>query len=348
MVHSFYINLPIGGVSAAIITWFFTTPPAAKPAPASAKEKLLQMDLPGTFTIMAATICYILALQWAGVSKAWSDSEIIGLLVGFGLLLIVFIGIEWYSEERALIPFRMLKDRNIAVACAYVLFITGPMFVMIYYLPIYFQSIKGVSASESGVHNVPLILSVSLMTIVAGALISIYGHFVYLMILGAVLATIGSGLIYTFEIDTGADKWIGYQVLCGIGVGIGVQLSIIVNQGSVHPSDIPSISAITLFVQTIGGALWVSAAQSAFTNRLVQKLPEYAPGVDPALVVATGATDLRSVFTAEQLPGILEAYMSGIKVAFLLPVALGGVAAIVSLFAKWTSLKGKVNPMSAA
>jgi hypothetical protein len=302
------------------------------------------MDLPGTFVIMAAVICYLLALQWGGVTKSWKDSTVIGTLVGFALLVIVFIGIEWYSGERALIPFRILKNRNVAVASAYVLFVVGPMFIMIYYLPIYFQSIKNVSASDSGVRNIPLILSVSLLTILSGGLITVFGQFGYLMIIAAVIETIGSGLIYMFEIDTSSGKWIGYQIVCGVGIGLGCQISIIVNQGIVDPSDLASVSAITLFLQTIGGAFWVSAAQSAFTNRLVQRLPVYAPGVNPALVVATGATNLRDVFPADQLDGILHAYMDGLKLTFLLAIVLGGVAVIVSLFPKWVSLKGKVTP----
>src|ERR1700712_3448961 len=92
----FYINLPIGGVSAAIILFFFTTPSQAVPTQASLKEKVLQMDLPGTFVIRAAIVCYILALQWAGQSKSWGSSDVIGTLVGFVLILAVFIAIEWY------------------------------------------------------------------------------------------------------------------------------------------------------------------------------------------------------------------------------------------------------------
>jgi hypothetical protein len=76
----------------------------------------------------------------------------------------------------------------------------------------------------------------------------------------------------------------------------------------------------------------------------MKKLPIYAPDVSPALVVATGATDLRKVFTAAQLPGILQAYMDGLKVAFILAIALGGFCCIISFFPKWKSLKGKVQP----
>ncbi|RAO70455.1 uncharacterized protein BHQ10_006467 [Talaromyces amestolkiae] len=340
----FYINLPIGGLSAAIILFFFQTPSTAKPVDAPLKEKLLQMDPLGTTLIIGATICYLLAMQWAGVSKAWSDSEVVGLLVGFGLMVIAFIFVQVYSGERALVPRRIIKDRTIALGCAYVLFVIGPMFIMIYYLPIYFQSIKDVSASQSGVRNVPFILSSSLGAIMSGLLITAFGQYGYLMILAVVIETIGAGLIYTFDIGTGHSKWIGYQVICGFGAGLGSQIAIIVNQALVDSSDVSNVTAVTLFFQTIGGALWISGAQAGFTNTLMKKLPIYAPDVNPALVVATGATDLRKVFTADQLPGILLAYMDGLKVAFIFAIALGGFCCIISVFPKWKSLKGKVQP----
>ncbi|OXV11059.1 hypothetical protein Egran_01180 [Elaphomyces granulatus] len=344
----FYINLPVGGVSAAIIFFSFTTPPAAQPVKANLKEKFLQMDIPGTFTIMAAVVCYLLALQWGGVTKSWGDSQVVGTLVGFVLLLILFVIIEWWAGERALIPGRLLKQRNLLVSGIYVMFVVGPMFVMIYYLPIYFQSIKGVSAAQSGIRNVPLVVSVGLSTIISGVLITVYGHFGYLMVLAAVFELIGSGLIYTFEIDTSNGRWIGYQILAGIGMGLGIQIPIIVNQASVAPSDLASASAITLFLQTIGGAFWVSAGQAAFVNRLSQRLPETAPTVNPQQVIATGATELRHVFTPEQIPGILDAYMAGLTLTFLLCIVLAAVTLVVSAFPKWVSLKGKAVTGGAA
>jgi len=343
----FYINLPVGGLSALIIMFFFTTPPAAQPVKASAKEKLLQMDIPGTFTIMAAVVCYVLALQWGGVTKSWSDSQVVGTLVGFILFIILFIIIEWWTGERALIPSRLLKQRNILVSGIYVFFVVGPMFVLIYYLPIYFQSIKGVSASDSGIRNVPFVVAVGLFTIISGVLITVYGQFAYLMVIAAVIEIIGSGLIYTFEIDTSNGRWIGYQIVDGVGMGLGIQIPIIVNQASVAPSDLASASAITLFLQTIGGAFWVAAGQAAFVNRLAQRLPETAPTLNPQQVIATGATELRRVFP-DQITGILEAYMDGLKLTFLLCIVLAGVSVIVSAFPKWVSLKGKVLPPGAA
>lgn len=95
--------------------------------------------------------------------------------------------------------------------------------------------------------------------------------------------------------------------------------------------------------QTIGGAFFVSAGQTAFTNRLLTRIPVTAPGVSPELVVATGAAQLRSVFSKEDIPGILVAYMDGLKVAFALAVALAGVTLPIAVFSRWQSIKPKIG-----
>ena len=156
----FYINLPIGGVSAVIILIFFTAPKAAKPQPAPFKEKILQLDLGGAFILMAAVVCLILALQWGGTTKPWSDPDVIGTLVGFFVIIAVFIVNEWWMDERALMVPRLMKQKTLALMSSYTLFNAASFFVLIYYLPIYFQSIDGVSASQSGVRNLPLILGI--------------------------------------------------------------------------------------------------------------------------------------------------------------------------------------------
>lgn len=344
----FYINLPIGGLSAAIIFLFFTAPAAARPQKASMKEKLLQMDLPGSFTIMGAVVCYLLAMQWGGTSRSWSDGSVIGTLVTFGVLMIVFCGIEWYSGDYGLLQLRFLKQRTIATLSAFVFFLAGAFFIMIYYLPIYFQSTQNVSASRSGVNNLPLVLGASLFTITSGILITVFGHYIPLMIVGSALATVGAGLIYTLESDSGSDKWIGYQALAGIGLGLIFQIPIIVNQSLVTPSDLSSITAQTLFFQTIGGAFFISAAQAAFTNTLLGRVTTSAPTADPMLVIATGASELREVFNEEQIGGVVTAYMAGLKVSFAIAIATAGCCFLLAFAPKWDNLKGKVKPGAGA
>lgn len=344
----FYINLPIGGAAGAIILLTFTAPAAARPHPATPREKVLQMDVAGTATIMGAVICYLLALQWGGVTKPWSDGSVVGTLVAFGVLLILFVLIQWYQGDRALIPFRLLNDRNIAANCAYIFFLAGSFFVLLYILPIYFQSVKGTSAGSSGVRNLPLVFGASLFTILCGVIITVTGIYVPIMIVGAAITTIGCGLLYLLDLHSDSAAWIGYQIVAGIGVGLAVQIAVIANQGLVKISDLSTVSSITLFSQTIGGAFFVSASQTAFENKVRAKIPSTAPGVDPQLVIATGATQLRKVFSKADLPGVLEAYMDGIRVTFALAIALGGASLLVSLVPKWINIKGRLPTTAGA
>ena len=117
---SFYINLPLGAVSAAVILFTFTTPAISRNEDdhnASWSEKLRQMDLFGTFTILAAVTCLLLPLLWGGVSKSWKSADVIGTFVGFGLITIVFVVIEYLQGERALLVPRIMKKRVVYVGC---------------------------------------------------------------------------------------------------------------------------------------------------------------------------------------------------------------------------------------
>jgi hypothetical protein len=344
----FYINLPIGGASAAIILFFFQTPPNAIPAKASMKEKFLQMDLPGAFVIMGAIICYILALQWGGQKKAWNDSSVIGCLVGFVLITALFVVVEYYQGERAMVVGRILKKRNIWVGMSFIFFLAGGFFLLLYYLPIYFQVVSGVTASQSGIRNLPLILGNTIASIISGSLISLYGHFVPFLIAGSALGTVGAGLIYTLSTTSSSSAWIGYQALTGLGMGLAIQVPIIAGQASVDPSDLSSVTAMILFTQTIGGAFFVSAGEVAFSNILVARLPSRAPSVDPAAVVSAGVTQIRAVFAADAVPGIIMAYMDGLKVTYALSIASVGLAVVLSMMARWDNLKGKVQMGGAA
>jgi hypothetical protein len=95
--------------------------------------------------------------------------------------------------------------------------------------------------------------------------------------------------------------------------------------------------------ETLGGAFLVAAAQSGFVNQLLRKLATTAAGVDPALVVTTGATDLHRVFSGDQLSGVLIAYMAGIKVAFAIMVAAVGLSVPISLLSKWEKINQQTS-----
>lgn len=126
---SFYINLPIGGLAAAIVALVFRTPDKAKPTKASWQEKIRQLDLSGIFFLISALICFILALQWGGTTKPWKSSGVIGTLVGFGVLLICFVINEWYLGERSMFPPHLLKQKTLIFLCLFTTVFAGCFFV---------------------------------------------------------------------------------------------------------------------------------------------------------------------------------------------------------------------------
>jgi hypothetical protein len=101
-------------------------------------------------------------------------------------------------------------------------------------------------------------------------------------------------------------------------------------------------SNVHLVSQTIGGAFLVSAAESAFVNMLISKLQVNAPSIDPYAVIAAGATGLRAAFSDGDLPAIVTSYMEALRITYIIATACAGLAFLVALFAKWTSIKGRV------
>ncbi|KAI3316472.1 major facilitator superfamily domain-containing protein [Xylariaceae sp. AK1471] len=325
----FYINLPIGGLSFFIILLLFQAPASAKPKTAPLIEKLLQLDLGGTSILLGSLISFLLALQYGGQLYPWTSARVIGLLAGSAALLVIFGLWEYWQDERAMMPPRLMRMRTMFVTGMVNLFLAGSYLVVVYFLPVYFQSIQGTSPIESSVRNLPLILSVIIGTISAGVFVTATGVAAPLLLGSAAVATIGVGLCYTLDMNTTQPHWIGVQVLAGFPLGIGFQLPVIIAQASAPPADISPATTMQLFFQLVGGALFVTAGESAFVNRVLTILPSTAPTVPPELVIATGAGALRQTFSPDVLDGILLAYIGGIKAAFAIAIVGAGVSLLI-------------------
>ncbi|KAF5638087.1 major facilitator (MFS1) transporter [Fusarium sp. NRRL 52700] len=337
----FYINLPIGGLAILVILLTFKTPAGVKVVDATLKEKLLQMDFIGTALVMGASLSLLLALQYGGVTHAWNSSVVIGLLVGFVLIIIALIGVELWLGERAMLTPRLIRQRTVWVNAIWSFFFAGSYFITLYYLPIYFQSIDNQSPIGSGVRNIPLIALFSVATFASGKAITKTGTAAPYLVISSIIVTIASGLLYTLDIGTSTGKWVGYQILAGFGYGIGLQVPVVISQAFAAPSDMAPVTSIIIFSRTIGGTFLITAAQSGFINQIIHKLSNTAPTVDPALVTETGATTLRQNFSGAELNGILHSYAWGIKVAFAITTASCGITVIASLFTKWTNVHHK-------
>lgn len=112
----------------------------------------------------------LMALEWGGSQYSWKSATIIGLFCGAAVMSIVFLSWEYYAGVDAMIPFSMVKLRVIWSSCLVIWVLFGAMMVYSYYLPIYFQAVRGASPMKSGVDILPLILSQVVGSILSGGL----------------------------------------------------------------------------------------------------------------------------------------------------------------------------------
>jgi hypothetical protein len=196
--------------------------------------------------------------------------------------------------------------------------------------------------------NLPMIITVVVVSILAGGLVTACGYYTPFMIASSIIMTIGAGLLTTLETDSNHSKWIGYQAIFGIGLGLGMQQPMIVAQAALKPADVPSGTAIVLFAQTLGGAIFVSVGQNVFQNQLLQNFAKYAPDQDAAKLISAGATMLRSVVSGGDLHQVLVAYNAAITQTFYVAVAMGALSLVGPIFVEWISVKGKKMEMTPA
>ncbi|KAJ5390556.1 major facilitator superfamily domain-containing protein [Penicillium cataractarum] len=339
----FYINLPIGGLSILVILFFLRLPVTNEWAGKPILERIRQLDLIGASLLIPAIVCLLLALQWGGNKYAWNNSRIIGLFVGFGLLAILFAISQLWIGEKATLPPPILKQRTVLSSCLFALFFGGAFFLLVYYVPIFFQSVEGSSAMKSGIQLLPMMLATVVSSVVVGGLITAAGYYTPFLIVSAAIAAIGTGLITLYDIDISSGKWIGYQIVVGAGVGAGFQVPMTAVQTVLKPEDIPIGTAAVMFFQTLGGALFIAVGQSVFQNGLISGIVKYAPDVAPKAIIGAGATEMRHVLSElgqlSQLDGVIKAYMSGLRDAYRVSLALAVVAFVASLFLEWKSVK---------
>lgn len=216
------------------------------------KQKLQKLDFVGTAVFIPAVICLLLALQWGGSQYAWSNWRIIVLFVFFGVLIIAFLGVQHWKQEDGTVPPRIFFQRSVCSGSWFAACLGASFFTLVYYIPIWFQAIKGTSATQSGIDNLPLILGVTVFSIVSGVGTTILGYYTPWIYASTILMSVGAGLITTFRVHTAHPEWIGYQAIAGAGFGMGIQNPLIAVQTVLPLKDVPVGTATIMFSQTLG------------------------------------------------------------------------------------------------
>ncbi|TVY14747.1 Efflux pump aflT, partial [Lachnellula arida] len=332
----FYINLPIGGLVMVIILFILKTPP--KKNTDTIKQQIVKLDPLGSLVFLPAIICLLLALQWGGTTYAWANARIIVLLILAGILLIIFVIIQFKSGDNATVPIRIINQRSILAGAYFSVVSQGSMMVLIYYLPIWFQAVKGVSAVQSGIHTLPLVLSLVCASILSGIITQKTGYYVGQLYASTILTSIGAGLLTTLTVDTGSGKWIGFQIIYGFGLGLGMQQAGMSAQTCLNRKDVTTGVSIMFFFQGLGGSIFVTVGQTVFSHSLVSNLGKIA-NLDTAQIVNSGATDLKALVPANMLETVLVQYNGAITNTLKVAVALSCATVVTALTMEWKSIK---------
>ncbi|PKS11468.1 hypothetical protein jhhlp_003232 [Lomentospora prolificans] len=352
----FYINLPIGGISMVAIFFILQIKRVYNPDNLSFIKRVFQLDLPGTAMFIPGIILLLLALQWGGTKYAWNSATIIGLFCGFGVMMIIFVVIQIWQGENATLPPRFFKKKDVVLAILFAVVFGAAFFPLIFYLSLYFQAIKGDSAVQAGIKLIPLLLSVVISSMLGGGLITYIGYYNVVVIPCMVLATVGAGMLTTLDVDSPLREWFGYQVLCGLGVGPGFQVGVLIIQTIMTMDDVPVATACVQFGQALGGAVFIAVAQTLFQNGLIEGITSHplpnGETINPLVFINSGASEVKDILTsmglADAIPMVLEAYMSGLRDTFYISVAGTGVAFFLALGFSWKSIKGNGGAAPAA
>jgi hypothetical protein len=340
----FYINLPIGAVTFLFLIFFFR-PPTRIADSTTILQKLAKIDLIGAVLFIPATIMFLLALQWGGNQYPWKSATIIGLFLGGGGLVAVFMGWQHFKGDNAMIPPRLITQRTIFVACFINFFAMGAVLTSVYYLPEWFQVIKAVSPTKSGVMYLPLSLSDIMSATLAGLSVTYLGYANPSILAGTALMSIGTGLFTTFRPNTGAQFWIPFQILQGFGAGMTLSMPYVATQTVLKGDDIPVGTSLVQLFQFLGGSVFLAIAQALFSNTLTGSLSKLGSlGIGKTeidQILEAGSASVRKAVTEAQLPGVLNAYNDGIVSTFYVATAAAAAAFIIALGLEWRSVKAK-------
>jgi hypothetical protein len=187
------------------------------------------------------------------------------------------------------------------------------------YLPFYFQAVKNTTAIQSGIRILPYTITSTIGGAFSGIIITATKQYWPLMFLGTLLAAVGSGLLYTLNLDSTIGNWFGYQVVAAFGYGMSVQIPLVVIQNVLEVEDIPTATAVLIFFQNFVGAITLIVAQNVFQQELQRRVGSIA-GVELSSVVEAQPSEIREHVPAEFLMRVLKAFNESISTAFIIPI----------------------------
>ncbi|CAG8587757.1 3366_t:CDS:2 [Cetraspora pellucida] len=270
---AFFINLPIGLITIIIVIFFLHLP---RPT-GSLGEKLKRIDYLGSCLIFTTVVCLLLPTNWGGDTYPWNSPQIITLYIASFIFLLILIYVETKVASEPIIPAQIFKVRTAIATFIFNLLFGMVFYSMVFYTPLYFQVMKGVSATESGLLILPLILGLVIFSAVAGLITTYTGRVREIIWIGSLISVAGAVLISIFfDISSTTGQQIGYLLLIGCGFGLVAQTTLLSLQSCVEIEYLATVTAMYNFSRIIGGIFGVAILGAIFNNVLSEGLSTYS------------------------------------------------------------------------
>jgi MFS family permease len=332
----FYVNVPFGLVTLAVVTVVLKLPKPEARGP---------LDLLGALLLAAASTCLVLLTSWGGTEYAWDSRVIVGLGAGAAAAAVLFVVAERFAAE-PLFPLRLFKDSVFNVSSLVGLVIGVALFGAAGYLPTFLQMVDGASATESGLLMLPMMGGVVGASIVSGQLISHTGRYRIYPVLGAALSAVGMWLLSRLQADTPRLHYSIWMAVLGVGIGLVMPVLVLAVQNSVRPADLGTATSASNYFRQIGGSVGAAVFGTLFAGRLTDALHRRVPAragaalpdpqsITPQLVRALPAP-LRDAY--------VRAYADAMPRIFLYLVPVLVVGLLIACFLKEKPLVSHNTP----
>lgn len=322
----FYINVPFGLVTLAVVAVVLKLPKPARRA---------RLDVLGSLLLAAASTCLVLLTSWGGTEHAWDSRVILGLAAGAAASSLLFLVAERFAVE-PLIPLRLFRDSVFNITGLVGLVIGVALFGAASYLPTYLQMVDGATATESGLLMLPMMGGIVGASIVCGQLISRTGRYRIHPLLGSALSAVGMWLLSRLETDTPRLHYSLWMAVLGAGIGMVMPVLVLAVQNSVRPSDLGTATSANNYFRQIGGSVGAAVFGTLFADRLTDALADRLPADTGGALPAAEAITPQLVHSLP--PALRDAYIQAYADAmpriflYLVPVLVLGL--LIAFFLK--------------
>ena len=335
----FYINIPIGIIALIVV---------ASQVPGTLSRVHHVIDYIGTIVLALAATSFILLTSLGGTTYAW-DSAPIWIL---GVAGVVLVGVFVYVERKAVepvLPLHLFRLRAFWVTSVVGFIVGFAMFGAITYLPAFFQVVRGISPTFSGLQLLPLMAGLLLVSIGSGQIISRTGKYRFWPIAGTAFMTLGLYLLSRMGVGTSSFLDSLYMLVLGMGIGGVMQVLVIIVQNAVPHGELGVATSGATFFRSIGGAFGTAIFGAIFSNVLVGNLARHLHGVSlPAGFSSADVTPaLLSHLSAAVRHAFVAGYAESIQTVFLVAVPIAALAFGVSWLIPQVELR-KWSPAESA